>query len=305
MPGLGGNFGGGGFSARGGFPGMPGQPGGGGFGGGIAMRGMSGMPGMPSQQQSDRERELYRAQGLVAPGGQGGGNVPFLGVGTSPVPQPLGQRLRLPPGVGLVVNQVEGGTPAQQAGLQPGDILHKLNDQLLINTDQLAVLVRTFQPGEQVRLTVYRGGQPTMLNATLGQRAMPPQPGPGTPPPQAPASNFAQPGMGIAPAPYPAPPVPPTPRAVKVRPQPNFGWTPVVPPAASGTAPMALPPAPTPGPTPSVAPPVQPPEPPQPVPFYTPAAPPSALPTPAPRVFATPAAPAAPEAPMALPAPKP
>ena len=53
----------------------------------------------------------------------------------------------LPDGVGLVVQAVVPGSPAARAGLHCFDVLHKLNDQILINNPQFRVLLRTFKPG--------------------------------------------------------------------------------------------------------------------------------------------------------------
>src|SRR4051812_24857060 len=70
--------------------------------------------------------------------------VSFLGVTTVPVSPTLTEQLGLPKGIGLVVTAVVPDSPA--AGiLKSHDILTKLNDQLLIETHQLAVLVRSFK----------------------------------------------------------------------------------------------------------------------------------------------------------------
>jgi len=55
-------------------------------------------------------------------------------------------------------------------------VLVKLDDQLIINGQQLAVLVRTFAPGEEVTLHVVRDGEPLTLTATLAGRVVEPRP---------------------------------------------------------------------------------------------------------------------------------
>ena len=82
--------------------------------------------------------------------------ITFLGVVTSPVGEALGEQLGLPRGVGLVVEFVEPDSPAAVAGLFKHDVLVRLEDQLLINQPQLAVLVRMRKPGERVTLTLKR-----------------------------------------------------------------------------------------------------------------------------------------------------
>jgi autotransporter-associated beta strand protein len=92
----------------------------------------------------------------------------FLGVETASAGETLRAQLKLPAGVGLAVKHVEG--PAKDAGVQQHDVLYKLNEQLLVNTDQLAVLVRTFKPGEKVELTLIREAQPVKVTATLVEK---------------------------------------------------------------------------------------------------------------------------------------
>lgn len=155
-------------------------------------------PGQPPH--GDFERELFKAQGLDTGGAPGDAGAPFLGVSTMPAPDSLRQRVELPPGIGLVVQSVEPGSPAEQAGVKQYDILHKLNDQLLVNMEQLSVLVRTFKPGEEVRLTVVRGGRAQELTARLGERraerrgpqqpGQPNQPGPFGQPPRGGGGGF-------------------------------------------------------------------------------------------------------------------
>lgn len=99
---------------------------------------------------------------------------PYLGVSTAPAPAVLRRHLGLAKGVGLIVDAVAPNSPAADAGLKPDDVLHKLNDQLLVNQMQLAVVVRTLRPGDVVRLAVYRDGKPTEVSAALVERDVPP-----------------------------------------------------------------------------------------------------------------------------------
>ena len=103
--------------------------------------------------------------------------VTFLGVETAPVGGTLSAQLGLPADIGLVVVRVMEGSPA--AGLlKEHDILTKFDDQLLIDTRQLSVLVRARKEGEQVPLTLFRGGKEQTIKAKLGQREMPKLAGP-------------------------------------------------------------------------------------------------------------------------------
>jgi hypothetical protein len=98
----------------------------------------------------------------------------YLGVSTSSPDTALQKQLQLKPGVGLVVDSVEPGSPAEQAGVRQYDVLHKLDDQLLVNTDQLSVLVRSYDAGKEVKLSVIREGKPESLTTKLAERAVAP-----------------------------------------------------------------------------------------------------------------------------------
>lgn len=98
--------------------------------------------------------------------------VTFLGVETAPVGRTLATQLGLPVDIGLVVARVSEGSPAASL-LKQHDILMKFDDQLLIDTRQLSVLVRARKDGEEVPLTLYRGGKEITLKVKLSQREMP------------------------------------------------------------------------------------------------------------------------------------
>jgi len=93
----------------------------------------------------------------------------FLGVQTDHVPASLAGHLNLPPGFGLMVEEVMPGSPAAKVGLRRFDILLRYQDQQLVNMDQLQVLVRSGRKGEEVRLLVLSQGKERQLTATLDE----------------------------------------------------------------------------------------------------------------------------------------
>lgn len=98
--------------------------------------------------------------------------VAFLGVETGPVSPTLGVQLGLARGTGLVVNHVLAKSPADGA-LREHDILLQLDDQILIETRQLSVLIRLRKEGEEVTVTYLRGGQRATAKIKLGQHEVP------------------------------------------------------------------------------------------------------------------------------------
>lgn len=98
--------------------------------------------------------------------------VAFLGVETGAVSATLSAQLALQPGTGLVVNHVVPGSPAESA-LKQHDILQKIDDQVLVESRQLAVLVRGKKEGDEVALTFLRGGKPQTARVKLGKQEAP------------------------------------------------------------------------------------------------------------------------------------
>lgn len=98
--------------------------------------------------------------------------VTFLGVETSPVSNVVAAQLGLAKGSGLVVNHVVPDSAAAGV-LQENDILLRLNDQILIETRQLAVLIRLQKEGQEVALTFLRGGKEQTAKVKLGTKEVP------------------------------------------------------------------------------------------------------------------------------------
>lgn len=98
----------------------------------------------------------------------------WLGVSTDRVSPALRRHVQLKyKGIGLIVERVEPKSPAEDAGLQQYDILEKLDDQWLVNSEQFGVLIRMHNPGDEVTLTVIRQGQPQQIKAKLAEKELP------------------------------------------------------------------------------------------------------------------------------------
>jgi hypothetical protein len=99
--------------------------------------------------------------------------VPFLGMATIATSPQERTDAGLPSGVGLTVQHVLKGSPAEAAGLEKSDVLHKLNDQILVNDPQFRVLLRNMRPGEKIELTFVRRGKPRSVPVTLREVEIP------------------------------------------------------------------------------------------------------------------------------------
>jgi len=96
--------------------------------------------------------------------------VAYLGVITSSAAPSLREQLKLGKGVGLVVDSIEPKTAAETAGIKQHDVLEKLNDQLLINTEQFTAVLRTMKVGDEVTLSLVRQGERQAIKAKLGEK---------------------------------------------------------------------------------------------------------------------------------------
>jgi len=59
---------------------------------------------------------------------------------------------------GVLVTSTEKGSPGEKSGLKPGDIIVKVDNYTVTNTEELKALFNGALPGETFRLTVFRDG---------------------------------------------------------------------------------------------------------------------------------------------------
>jgi serine protease Do len=96
-----------------------------------------------------------------------------MGVTIQEVSQSLAESFGLKNTAGALVSSVEKGSPAAAAGLEPGDIILKLNDTVIGRSSELPPLVAALKPGTQVRLHVWRKGASRDLALSVGEIAAP------------------------------------------------------------------------------------------------------------------------------------
>jgi serine protease Do len=118
------------------------------------------VPPVPSYKDKDKDKDKDRPKVPVT----------FLGVETSSVPRVVSEQLGLAKGFGLVVDYVVPDGPAAAAGVQQNDIIKMFNDQILMEPDQLAKLVRSYPEGTNVTLTILRKNAETKVTVKLGRK---------------------------------------------------------------------------------------------------------------------------------------
>jgi putative serine protease PepD len=73
-------------------------------------------------------------------------------------------------GAGASIGQVTGGGPAADAGLKRGDVVTAIDGKDISGADALVAAVDGHKPGDQVTLTVRRGGDTSQITVKLGTR---------------------------------------------------------------------------------------------------------------------------------------
>ena len=81
---------------------------------------------------------------------------PFLGINTAELSPEIADRFRLPVREGVIVRQVGQGTPADRAGLQPGDIIVAIDGAPTVTASELRRVLRAKKPGDTIRIALVR-----------------------------------------------------------------------------------------------------------------------------------------------------
>lgn len=105
---------------------------------------------------------------------------PYLGVATTPVTPQIAAYYQLKDQNGrlltdgVLVTEVQPGTPAERSGLQAGDVIISANNTPITADQPLGGVITRMAVGDKLTLQIIRqangGGQQVTINATLGQR---------------------------------------------------------------------------------------------------------------------------------------
>ncbi len=92
----------------------------------------------------------------------------WLGVYAQTIDEDLMEAFNLDHNRGALIKQVVPDSPADEAGLKQGDIIIKLGDKELIDSDDLSKTVMAMSPGDDVDILIIRDGKEKTVQATLG-----------------------------------------------------------------------------------------------------------------------------------------
>jgi len=120
-------------------------------------------PYPPSPPPADDD--LDSAVQLLADGGG------FLGVYAEDINKENMARYNLTQVRGVAVTRIVKDSPAEKAGLRPGDVILKIDGENVTSVRKLNRVVSEIAPDQSVRVTISRSGAEQELGATMGRRA--------------------------------------------------------------------------------------------------------------------------------------
>ncbi len=95
---------------------------------------------------------------------------PWLGISGSTLDPDTAKSYNLPIEGGAIVNNVIAGAPADEAGLEVGDIIVAMDGTAIDSMDQLVLEIRKHDIGDTVSITYYRNDEKKETTATLEEK---------------------------------------------------------------------------------------------------------------------------------------
>jgi serine protease Do len=111
--------------------------------------------------EATRVAEQLRTGGRVVRG--------RIGVQIAPVTKEVAESIGLGKPIGALVANVEAGTPAEKAGVEPGDIITKFDGRTIEKSGELPRVVANTKPGTKSTMQVFRRGNYRDLQVSVAE----------------------------------------------------------------------------------------------------------------------------------------
>ena len=92
-----------------------------------------------------------------------------IGVTIEQVSKDVAESIGLGKAVGAVVRNVEAGSPAEKAGIEPGDIITRFEGKSIEKSSELPRAIGATKPGSKSTITVFRRGASKDLSITIAE----------------------------------------------------------------------------------------------------------------------------------------
>ncbi|MDP2793503.1 MAG: Do family serine endopeptidase [Sulfurisoma sp.] len=99
----------------------------------------------------------------------------WVGVEVQEVTPELAESFRLPSTTGTLIAGVMRGSPADKAGIKPGDLLVAIDGKQVKDAQIMLALIAALAPGQNARFTLRRDGRDIELPIAIGKRPTPPR----------------------------------------------------------------------------------------------------------------------------------
>jgi len=103
------------------------------------------------------------------PGTHQGTNAGFIGAALATVTPDLGVQLNYK-GKGVAVSQVVQGGPADQAGIQPGDVITRVNGTDVTTNAEVVKAIRATKPGATISMQIWSAGIKKLVSIKVQER---------------------------------------------------------------------------------------------------------------------------------------
>jgi serine protease DegQ len=99
----------------------------------------------------------------------------WIGVEVQEITPELAESFRLPTTEGALIAGVMRGSPADKAGIRPGDVLLAIDGRKVKDAENMLELIAGLEPGQPGRVTLRRDGKEVDVQAMIGKRPKPPR----------------------------------------------------------------------------------------------------------------------------------
>jgi len=97
----------------------------------------------------------------------------WIGIEVQEITPELAESFKLPDTQGILIAGVERGSPANRAGIKPGDILLAVAGKPVVDAQSMLGMIAMQTPGQQAQLKIYRAGKQFDLTVGIAKRPKP------------------------------------------------------------------------------------------------------------------------------------
>jgi serine protease Do len=73
-------------------------------------------------------------------------------------------------GTGVGVAQVSPGSPAMSSGLEPGDVIERINGKDITKAEDATAIIKALKPGSDISMSVWSAGAKKLVSTKVAER---------------------------------------------------------------------------------------------------------------------------------------